>query len=423
MANTFRPRALRNEANIADAEVTFGAAANNTTKVGHSTLSADTKMWIPNSTNNTTTSVPSVGASPAGNGWRTRADEPLASTTSSTTRDERISIPAGTWPLRLRYRRIDGTLPADVANVTVTAILYRMNSANSFQEEIARRTSGNLTFTATVQTLTLDLTTAGTITAQQGDKFQLELYVTYPSAVDVSGQNLAITLDEADGANGGPRFTTPDFTVIAQEGLSTRAAGLVSIRRRIATVKSAAAAGRATLSRKTRPLPRQAAARGIATLIRKTRKPLATVARAVATLSRALTLHRVMTAAASGKGTIIRTIRTTKVVQAVGAAALVRKTRKSLVSSTAGVATLVRKTGKIVQARAKGVTLLNTRIFKVLTAAARGITTLGLKLRFARTLAAAARGSARGFVKLAMEKVPGGGATQVVKKLFWWTED
>lgn len=197
---------------IRDADETAPANSDANIVTISTAIGTTNRQWIPGGSSPTNTNTaPSVGSAQSANGWRTKAGPQYLShctTPNTMTRSEQITVAAGNWPVRLRYIRDNQTLSGNPTG-TVTAILYRLDSAGTFISEIGRVTSATLTFTTTVQTATINVNTAGTTTFNAGDLIQVDLYGVFAAYASVGNANCAMRVDSE--ANAGSKFGAPLF--------------------------------------------------------------------------------------------------------------------------------------------------------------------------------------------------------------------
>lgn len=213
MAHVFRDRYLTNvvSGTIGDADETAPAVSDTSRVAVTTNVAAQNHQWVPNTTATNTNTAPGAPSSASANGWRTVVGEYLAHCSDATvnTRDEAITIAAGTWPVRIRYIRDNQTLSGNPSG-TVTVIIYRVNTAGTSQEEIGRATSASLSFTTTVQTATINVT-GGSVSCAEGDRIQVDLYGVFAVYANVGTANCAVRVDSE--ANSGSKFDAPNFDI------------------------------------------------------------------------------------------------------------------------------------------------------------------------------------------------------------------
>lgn len=215
MSHSFRDRYLTapvGAGTIKDAAETAPSVNDTTIVTVNTNIGVQNHQWIPAATSANTNTAPGAPSSASVSGWRTKASEFLAHCTDGTvnTRDEKIVVAAGTWPVRVKFLRDNQTLSGNPSG-TITAILYRLNSAGTSQEEIGRVTSSSQSFTTTATAITINITTAGTITFQKSDLIQIDLYGVFAAYASVGNANCSIRCDTE--ANTGSKFDAPNFDI------------------------------------------------------------------------------------------------------------------------------------------------------------------------------------------------------------------
>lgn len=363
MPRSLGDRFLRNtvlSGSVNSISATAGAAANNATGqyvVGGLTSG---RRVVPGTSNTTSVNPPSVGTAQADQGWRLNPGVDALNN---------VTFAAGSWPLKLRYLRSGG---AD-QSTRITAILYRVDAAGAFEAEIARDTL-DVTYTTTLQSVTLPFASLAAQAFSADDRLQVEIYLQtltagVPTApVVTSTMNLQVRYNEAEP--NAAKVTPPDYTTQFLQSLLAQIALAAAMNRQL-------------------------------TLHRTLAVPIALVAG----FDRRLMAHRTLTAA-------------------IGL--LASQQKKVGLPRSASITLLASRGPSRVQLRRLAtVTLVpavQKRIGKRFNATVTLVSNMARVLFLRRSVSAQITLLARGWAKLPLNKIPGG-AQQIIRRVIHIWED